>query len=215
MILVNWEERVPRKLNPHILSGVCVVLLCVLFLSGVVSKNIPLEKQETPLLLNSGLTTVQQAEVKIILWFEQKPFENIKQSLPQEGWEWKESEFKAPNGKVPYTLSGYKLICSEEEEQIFSWFRELTKKVQDYGGTVYLDERVPEGIDVIKYSVQQEVIPVQWALSENTLSITGFKNGLYPSIQAGDDLLNIQLLSLSNGDHGKTALVIPVLLEEF
>jgi hypothetical protein len=212
---INWKIKKVETLNPQILSLIFVILLCVILLSGVIVKNIWIEKQEMPLLLNSSSTTAKEAELRIALWFKQKPAQNLMKDLPQDGWVWKESELKAYGGTTAYTLSGYKVIQAEEEKLLFSWFRGLSRKVQDYGGLVYLDERIPEGIDIIKYSVQEGISPVQWALAENTLSVTGLKDKLYPEIRAGDDSVNIQLLSQSNGKSGRTALAIPVLLEEF
>ena len=144
IVRANWNVPRIEKENPPILNLVYVLFLCVIFFSGAFVKNFGVDKQETTLLLNSGLTTAQEAEIRVVLWFERKPPLSIIQSLPHEGWKWKESELKASDLVHPYTLSGYKVIQREEEKLLTLWFQDLSKDVQDYGGTVYLDEIISE-----------------------------------------------------------------------
>ncbi len=171
-----------------------------------------------PLLLNSGLVEAQAAELRIVVWFEAgKPSVDLKMDLPQEGWEWKDSYRNTSHVSdySAYTLSGYKLIQAEEEKQIYPWFQKLSTQIKELGGVVYLDERVSEGIDIANYSVQQGINPIQWSLSEGTISVAGQQGELYPMVRAGEDLVNIQVISQAYDGSGKTALAIPVLLEEF
>lgn len=168
-----------------------------------------------PLLLNSGLVEAQAAELRIVLWFEAgKPSVDFKKDLPQEGWTWNDS-YQNTSDVSAYTLSGYKLIQGEEEKQIYRWFQKLTTQMSELGGVVYLDERVSEGIDIANYSVQEGIHPIQWSLSEGTISVAGQQGEPYPRVRAGEDLVNIQVISQAYDGSGKTALAIPVLLEEF
>lgn len=204
------------KSNPKKLRWINVVFLSIFLFSGVLMPtNLSSQEQSGPLLLSSGMIEAREAELRVVLWFESEtPPEKLKKSLPQEGWQWKES-YRYALGRRAYTLSGFKIIRSEEEKQLYLWFQGLAKKVKNFGGIAYLDEKVPEGIDIANYSIQQGIIPIQWSLSESTLSVTGQKSGLYPMVRAGADAVNIQVISQSHAGKGKTALAIPVLLEEF
>lgn len=213
----NIQNLETRHYYPYILKPINVLFMCLLIFCGaLLGIYRTLEKESMPLLLNSGLTDVREAEIKITLWFEAgKPTSDLGLSLPQEGWEWKESNRKGLDSKGAYSISGYKIIHPQEEEQLYSWFQDLSDRVQAYGGIAYMDERIAEGIDVAKYSVQKGLIPLQWTLSENLISVTGLKKDAFRTVQAGSDSVNFQLLSQSNGTTGRAALAIPVLLEEF
>lgn len=186
------------------------------FYGGWFGNNGTQGKETMPLLLNSGQTQVAEAEMRITLWFESsKPPLELTQSLPQEGWEWEISDLKTTQGKERYSYSGYKKIGASEEEAIYTWFKGISEKVESYGGTAYLDERIMEGIDLAKYSVYKDITPVQWALSDSFYSLSGRKKDMVKPVQAGSDTMNIQLITKSDEGKGKTALAIPVLLEEF
>lgn len=204
------------KYYPYKLRGIYVLFLCVLLIYGVfMPLNTLFRAQSGPLLLSSGLTEAKEAELRVVIWLESgMPPENLRGSLPQEGWDWQETYRNTP-GSSAYTLSGYKIIRPEEEKSIFPWFQRLSSQVQELGGIVYLDERVAEGMDIANYSIQQGVIPLQWSLAGSTVSVTGLKSELYPSVRAGADSVNIQVISQAYDGKGKTALAIPVLLEEF
>jgi hypothetical protein len=201
----------PRNFTHLNVISVCALLFCGFLLIATMTSG----KNTGPLLLNSGLTEAREAELRIVLWFELgAPSQDIKGSLPQKGWEWKESQRNVLGTKT-YTLTGYKVIEAEEEEQIHPWFQELSLRVKELDGIAYLDERVSEGIDIANYAVQQGINPVQWALSESTLSIAGQKSDLYQTVQAGADSINVQLITQSYEGRSKTGLAIPALLEEF
>lgn len=172
------------------------------------------QKVEYPLLLNSGLVVVQEAELRIVFWFEKgKPQKDFKKDLPQEGWVWQESSFSNPIS-TGYSLAGFTTINQESEKRIFSWYHKLLEDVNNAGGILYLDERVQEGIDIAHYAMKQNITPRQFSLSESTISVTGWQESHLPRVVAGNDSVNIQMISQGYGQ-GKTALAIPVLLEEF
>ncbi len=167
--------------------------------------------EEVSMLLNSGLVQAQQAELKVIIWFEQdKPLLNSL-NLPQEGWHWEEklSQTRA------YTLAGSTIIQKNVEPEVFAWYLELSQKVHELGGQAYWDERVPESMDLARHAEKINVEPYQYSLSRNGISITGWHKLIPNTVQAGEDLVNIQFLSRNNGNNGQTALAIPVLLQEF
>lgn len=201
---------------PHKLRGINVLFLCALLICGVIGMTNTLYKDRPgPLLLNSGLIEAKEAELRVIIWFESGTSPgNLRKNLPQEGWEWRESYRNTPEVKT-YTLSGYKIIRPKEEKQLYSWFQLLSSQVKELGGIAYLDERVPEGIDIANYSVQQGIIPIQWSLADSTISVAGLKSEINSRVRAGEDSVNIQVISHASNGNGRTALAIPVLLEEF
>lgn len=201
---------------PFKLSMIYVFIMSIFFVYAVFPQACTLPKVLSgPLLLNSGLVEAQAAELRIVLWFEAgKPTVDFEKDLPRKGWEWKDS-YRNTSDVSAYTLSGYKLIQAEEEKELYPWFQELTSQMNDLGGVVYLDERVSEGMDIVNYSVRQGINPIQWSLSEGTISIAGQKSEVYPMVRAGADLINIQVISRAYDGKGKTAVAIPALLEEF
>ncbi|NMA68210.1 MAG: hypothetical protein GX958_02180, partial [Desulfitobacterium sp.] len=130
----------------------------------------------------------------------------------QEGWHWEEEFSKKTKA---YTITGSTIIDRKMEPEFFAWYLELAQKVQRLGGRAYWDERVPESIDLFRHANKNNIRPYQSSFSHNTISITGKQELIPTSIRAGDDLVNIQLLSRNDGKEGKTLIAIPVLLLEF
>lgn len=90
----------------------------------------------------------------------------------------------------------------------------MVEDARESGGNAYLDERVPEGMDIAQYALKQNILPRQFSLSEGVFSVVGWQESSLPQVAAGNDKVNIQVISQGYGQ-GKTALAIPVLLEEF
>ena len=89
----------------------------------------------------------------------------------------------------------------------------MVRQLAQSGGQIYIDERVPQAIDISAYLSKTNALPAQWALSDSLVSIAAYQKNLPSTVMAGNDRINIQLLSRGNG--GQTVLAIPVLLEEF
>lgn len=171
-------------------------------------------QDKNPLLLSSGLLEAQEAELRIILWFEKgKPQENFLNKLPQEDWVWQESHSVSAMN-TGYSLAGYTRISQKSEQAIFVWYQGLARDVGQAGGIAYLDERVPEGMDIAHYALKQDILPRQFSLAEGVSSVAGWQESFLPKVVAGNDKVNIQVISQGYGQ-GRTALAIPVLLEEF
>ncbi|SHN68488.1 hypothetical protein [Desulfitobacterium chlororespirans] len=206
-------------LNTPLSAQLLIVLLGVVvfthaFLGNQSSLATADSQDKHPLLLSTGLLEAQEAELRIILWFEKgKPQENFLNQLPQEDWVWQESH-PANSMSRGYSLAGYTRISQESEQAIFSWYQGLVQDVGQAGGIAYLDERVPEGMDIAQYALQQNILPRQFSLSESVSSVAGWQESFLPKVVAGNDKVNIQVISQGYGQ-GRTALAIPVLLEEF
>lgn len=177
------------------------------------NQNLIINKKN-PLLLSSGLVKAEEAELRVILWFDSgKPQENLMESLPQDNWVWQESN-PTSSRIAGYSLAGFTRITQKSEQAIYSWYQGLAQAVGRAGGIAYLDERVLEGVDIVQYALQQNILPRQFALTEGVLSVAGWQESPLPEVVAGSDIVNIQLISQGYGK-GKTALALPVLLEEF
>lgn len=168
------------------------------------------------LLLNSGVTETKEAEVSVILWFENvDTLLNLRMKEPMPNWVWDYKELQTESGKKAITLSGHCIVNKNEESDLYKWYTSMVRQVSKTGGRIYLDERVPQIIDISAFLSQANAFPSQWALSGNTVSIAGYQNNLIAGVMAGKDRINIQLLSRGNNTEGQTVLAIPVLLEEF
>lgn len=180
------------------------------------------EIQASPhLLLNSGLADASEAELRITLWFEQKneaSYLNILNNLPQSEWEWetvKKEGLSKTEPRQALTIHGHRQINRSQEAEVIAWYTALSKQVQQAGGQAYLDERVASGMDVEAYFSENSIIPKQWTISGKTSSLAGYSKAPLPSVQAGQDIVNLQLLSRSTVHGENTVLAIPALLEEF
>lgn len=216
--LRSWNPLRNLLNDPFIFKRLNVFILCVLLLGGwFIGKYSILKEEALPLLLNSGLTEVRQAEVRVVLWFEsEEPPEKLKGRLPQEGWEWNESYLETSDQKRSYTLSGLTRIENRDEEgRLSTWYKEIASEVKKYHGIAYLDERISEEMDIAMYSMKHNILPAQWALLGYSNSMTGFLKQEANTVKAGLDPVNIQLITESHDGRGRTALAIPVLLEEF
>lgn len=205
-----------------ILGGIMVLILTTLILDGRSMSIHPSRNAQSypQLLLNSGLTEANEAEVQIILWFEDgmqlsEASEINDLELPQAGWEWRSVGKETGDSKQALSISGYRRVNEAQETQVLEWFEPFAQKVRHRGGIAYLDERVQDGVDVGAYLSQNGFEPKQWAISGTTASIAGWQSGFFPAVQAGRDSVNIQLLTRSTAQGGKTVLAIPALLEEF
>ena len=170
---------------------------------------------QEPLLLESGLATVNEAEVTIVIWLESPELDNgILTALPQAGWQWESMTYES-GWQHAISISGTKITTSEEESTIRDWYLTLAHQVAEVGGIVYFDERVAESLDIAAYLASRQAVPQQWTYLASTRSIAGYQAGLNNPVIAGLDQVNIQLLTRGTGDQGQTVLAIPVLLQEF
>lgn len=174
-------------------------------------------QEEVPLLLNSGEVQTDSAEVSIILWFENGdiPHETWTKRPTQE-WVWTYNELQTGNEKVSATLSGHQMINKNEETKLYKWYTTMVQDLARTGGLIYLDERVDQAMDISAYLSKTNAQPAQWALIGNMMSIAAYQNGFSTSVLAGQDRINIQLLSRhGKNNEGRTVLAIPALLKEF
>jgi hypothetical protein len=202
-----------------------LLLVCTVFIGlGVYALNAEARTKEqiqpyqttAPLLLNSGEVQAKEAEVSILLWFENGdiPHETwIKRPTPD--WIWTYSELQTGSGKAAATLSGHRLIDKNGESNLYKWYTAMAPEFAKTGGLIYLDERVDQAMDISAYLSKTNALPAQWALTGSLLSIAAYQNCLMTSVFAGQDRINIQLLSRGKNTEGRTVLAIPALLKEF
>lgn len=178
--------------------------------------TVKLCKKAVPMLLNSGIVQTKEAEVSVILWFENGdiPLE-VRTKWLMSDWTWTFKEQQTGSGKVAATLFAHRRIDKNEETNLYTWYNTLAQSLAKMGGRIYLDERVSQVTDISAYLSQTNALPAQWILSGNLVSIAAYQNDLLTSVVAGQDRVNIQLLSRGENTKGQTVLAIPVLLEEF
>lgn len=169
-----------------------------------------------PLLLNSGIVQANDAEISVILWFENREIPlSIWAKRPTPDWIWTYKELPMENGKVSATLTGQSLLNKNEESNLLAWYTTMVPLIEKAGGKIYLDERIPQAIDISAYLSQIDAFPTQLVLIDNMVSIDAYQDNLEMSVMAGQDRINIQLLSRGTGTEGQSVLAIPVLLKQF
>jgi hypothetical protein len=172
--------------------------------------------QKIPLLLNSKQVTDNKAIVKVVIWFEDSvdfPYQIPK--FPLKNWNWSYKYLQAGNSKKAVTISGECFLDKEEELQVYAWYTKTAPIIERKGGKVFLDERISESLDVSAYLDQVHATPVEWSLADNLVSIAASQQQINTCVKAGNDTINMQMLSRGQGKNGQTLLAIPVLLEEF
>lgn len=169
-----------------------------------------------PLLLNAGEIKAMEAEVSILLWFENGdiPYETMT-NIPLSDWTWKYNELQIGNKKVVATLSGQRVINKNEEREIYEWYTTMEQELAKTGGLIDIDERINQIMDIAAYLSKTNAQPAQWTLMGNMLSIAAYQENIPTSVLAGQDKINLQLLSRGKNNAGQTVLAIPALLKEF
>lgn len=176
----------------------------------------PTSNSEAPLLLNSGMVQARGAEVSVLLWSEDGTIPiDIMTQFPMPDWIWTQKEQQTNSGNIAATLTGNRVINQTEESMIYTWYTAMAPVLKKNGIQIYLDERVPEAIDISAYLSHTNTLPSQWFLLDNLVSIAGYQRNIGTNILAGKDRINIQLLSRGEMTDGNTVLAIPALLKEF
>jgi len=210
----------------HYRNKIKLIIVCILISSLVSysyrpemsSKDPAIAAQTTvPLLLNSGEVQSKEAEISIVLWFENGYVPHgTWGTLPTPDWIWNYKEqTKTSSKKVAVTLSGHRKIDKNEESSLYKWYTTMERKLAKTGGVIYIDERVDQAMDISSYLSKTNALPAQWALIGNMLSIAAYQKHFMTSVLAGQDRINIQLLSRGKNTEGHTVLAIPALLKEF
>lgn len=170
---------------------------------------------KVPMLLNTEGIKTQQALVSVVMWFENQEVPLKLISGPKEDWVWNYKTSMTANGRIAVTLSGQTTINKNEERNLFTWYTRMAQQVSKQGGQIYIDERIPESIDVFDYFSRANASPKQGMISDNIVSLAAYQSSVPNWVMAGHDKVNMQLLTRGNNDSGQTVLAIPVLLEEF
>lgn len=179
-------------------------------------ESVPHSQTAVPLLLNSEAVWAKEAEVSVVLWFENGEIPlGIWTTGPMPDWTWTYKESQTTSGKVAVTLSGHHRMNKNEESNLYTWYTIMVRQLAQTGGQIYIDERVPQATDVSAYLSKTNALPAQWALSGSLVSIAAYQKNLPTNVMAGNDRINIQLLSRGKHNEGQTVLAIPVLLKEF
>lgn len=202
-----------------------ILALCVLLLGCRTSEFLREEAYQgtaqpivkgIPLLLNSGVVEANEAEVSIILWFEQGDIPlKILTKRPLKDWVWSTNSLGTENGKVAKTLFGKHFVNKNEENNLFTWYTTMAHKLESVGGKIYFDERVPQVVDLSAYLSRINALPLQYSFIGNMVSIAAYSTNLKDDVKAGQDRINIQLLSRGKNTEGQTVLAMPALLDEF
>ncbi|WP_407306251.1 YwmB family TATA-box binding protein [Desulfosporosinus sp. SB140] len=203
---------------------IVVALVCFMVLN--LNANVSLIRNQTPvehltdttipLLLNSQQVASKKATVKMVIWFDgtKGTFDQLPDP-PLKNWTWDYKELQAGNGKKAITISGESILDKSEEHQVYTWYTIMAQNIAKEGGRIYLDERIPERLDISAFLSHIQAQPVEWALSDNLVSIAACEPQINSSVKVGNDRINLQLLSRGEVSNGQTVLAIPVLLEEF
>ena len=214
------------KLEQSLLRNSLIILILCTVLVGMgrpalqmISSTLDarmLSSTAVPMLINSGIVQSKEAEIKVILWFEDGEIPlDVWAKRPMPDWVWNAKSLQTESGKVAVTLSGSHLMNKNEERNLYTWYTTMAQQLDKVGGKVYIDERVPQTIDIAAYLSQVSALPAQWSLLGNTVSIAAYNSNLKMMVMAGQDRINIQLLCRGKNNEGQTVLAMPALLEEF
>lgn len=195
----------------------CIWLSYYLITIGIQTlESVKLNHTEVPLILNSNVVKTEKAEVIVTLWMENCEMpDNILNNKPLPGWKWTLKKLSNASGLEAITISGHKVIDKNEERNLYTWYTDMAQKLSQRGCQIYLDERVPQAIDVCSYLSEKKARPAQWSLSNDLISVAAYVKDVPTSVMAGQDQINMQLLSRGKSAEGQTVLAIPALLEEF
>ncbi|MFA6807437.1 MAG: hypothetical protein WCR27_00415 [Eubacteriales bacterium] len=173
------------------------------------------QSEQITLLLNSGLTNCQIAEIKYILWSDTDNV-SIYDVLNNTGLDWDSENLRNEFGENAKKYV-YKMTINKNEEKIV--IKELNKIRENIKGVdvnLYFEESIPDCIDQERYLKIINADLKSKVITENVKSLTGY-TPLYPDwIRTSNDKENIEILGSINTESAKkTKIAIPVLMEEF
>lgn len=170
-----------------------------------------------PLLLASGWAQSATAQIKIMIWFDNGEIpDTINSVLPISQWQWHEEIFRGPEyGKKTIVLIAAKEIDKAEEETIRIGYPAWVNQVKSAGGHIYIDERIPEEMNIAAYIRAAGATAKQCFSSERLQSIAALNESWGNDVMAGHDRINFQILTQKTMEGGQTVLAVPALLEEF
>ncbi|NLI91045.1 MAG: hypothetical protein GX434_02220 [Peptococcaceae bacterium] len=173
---------------------------------------------ELPLLLNSGLADCNEAAVKYIVWTEDPgKTDEIENILPSTGLIWQKQILSDFAGKKVFQYMTAQKINEEEERQAFILYHSLYTVSMDGKAQVFFEERVGEAIHAENYFEYNHISRKQNIIINDMMSIGGFDQRLPGGVKAGEDKINIQMVTKGENKtgNGKTVLALPALMEEF
>jgi len=101
-------------------------------------ETVQIAKSGVPLLLSSGIVQAKDAEVSVILWFENRDIPlAIWTNSPTPDWIWTYRELQMENGKRSVILTGQRLLNKNEERNLFAWYTTMVPQIEKAGGRIY------------------------------------------------------------------------------
>lgn len=187
------------------------------------SRNTNLYQENIPLLLGSGLSDCQTAYARYILWTEEMgEVDNLLKRLEETGLLWKKEILQDTYGRQACKLSAGVIVeKSQEKDLVPKTLNKLGQIIKDSDVKIYFEERIEQEINLEDYFRAVEARTLQSYSTTNLKSLSGYFDGYSQCVQAGEDLINIQILGKKTkentdfSDSGKTVLALPALLEEF
>jgi hypothetical protein len=212
-----------RKLkikNIYLFMGILLVILLslIIFLTGFRYYKQDSRAQELPLLLNSGLFDCQQATIKYILWTEEnRELPPIEEILESSGLAWDKQVLSDFSGRNAYKYINETIIRKEDESQAFAFYHKLCERTSGHKVKVYFEEKIDAALDPNSYMEKNKAKIVEIIRLPGTISLSALHNGLPWTVIAGEENINLQLVTKSEAgpNCGKTVLAFPALLEEF
>lgn len=214
-----YQVMIRKNIIWRSIIGVIITLffLTPALLSAQSAQFIP-GNAEYSLLLESGLSKAETSTIKFIVWTEEALFlPQIEKKLQNTGYNWDKARVSNYYGNKAFKFSTSLIVQKEEEKEILADYLKLNNILKQYAADVYLEEKIESSINVENYFMQNNCQALQEIKDDGILSITGYRPGLPGSVRAGDDEINIQIITNedSNTIKAKTVLALPALLEEF
>lgn len=170
------------------------------------------------LLLESALSDAKTGTLKYIVWTEEDRFlPQIESELLATGLNWQKEIQSNSYGQKAYKLSTTFIILKEEERKAMVDYLKLSELLKKYQAQVFLEEDIEALINVENYLELNNSRLLQEIKIDGLISVAGYRPDLPGTVQAGKDLVNIQILTKENSGTltAKTVLALPALMEEF
>jgi len=170
------------------------------------------------LLLESGLSDAGKSTIKFIVWTEEGLFlPQIEEKLQATDYSWDQEIVSNYFGRKAFKFSTSIIVQKEKEKEVLADYVQLNGILKEYQAIVYLEEKIESSINAENYFALNNCRTLQEVKTEGIISTTGYCPGLPGTVRAGEEAINIQILTKEENCpmKAKTVLALPALMEEF
>ncbi|UWG97181.1 hypothetical protein LPY66_20320 [Dehalobacter sp. DCM] len=206
------------RVIPAMMIMIVLMLLQPTFLltaGGIAIQHDQQEESLIPLLLDSGQTFCQEAQLKYIVWSEELDRQiAIEKILKSSGLTWHKEILCDYSGNTALKYSTQRTVTREAEKEYYKRYNTLCDMLNNSKTKVYLEERIEEVINIQEFYAHYDIKMIDMNVMPVLSSYAGYSERIPYNLQVGESRIAIQGITKSACDQAKTIIALPALFEE-